>query len=138
MPHITIEHSSNVSDACDVAALVDAVHTAAAGHPLTSLVGLRTRAAERAHYRIADGDPRYAFVAITARIGPGRDVATQEHFLGLLLDTAEDYVTTNTSNLIVAFSAEVQQIEGPRENRNHIRSHLDATSGEERPTGGEP
>jgi 5-carboxymethyl-2-hydroxymuconate isomerase len=128
MPHITVEHSSNVSEACDIQSLVDAIHTSAAGHPLTSLFGLRTRAAERVHYRVADGDPRYAFVAVTARIGPGRDAGTRHDFLGLLLDTVEEFVTTHAPNVVVAFSAEVQEIDNPRENRNHIRAHLDARS----------
>ena len=126
MPHITIEHSGNLGAECDVQTLVDAVHAAALTHPLPAMAGLRTRAASREHYRIADGDPRYAFVAITARIGPGRNAATKDSFLALLLDTTEDFLNAHAPNLIVALSGEVQEIDHPhRVNRNQIRTHLD-------------
>ncbi len=126
MPHITIEHSGNLSAECDVQALVDAVHVAALTHPLPAVAGLRTRAVSREHYRVADGDPRYAFVAITARIGPGRDAATKDSFLDLLLDTTEDFLNAHAPNLIVALSGEVQEIDHPhRVNRNQIRTRLD-------------
>lgn len=126
MPHITIEHSGNLSAKCDVQALVDTLHAAALTHPLTAVAGLRTRAVSRTHYRIADGDPRYAFVAITARIGPGRDAATKDSFLALLLDTIENFLAVHAPNLIVALSGEVQEIDHPhRVNRNQIRTHLD-------------
>ena len=126
MPHITIEHSGNLSAECDVQMLVDAVHAAALTHPLPAMVGLRTRAESREHYRIADGDPRYAFVSITVRIGPGRDAATKDSFLVLLLDTTENFLAAHAPNLIVALSGEVQEIDHPhRVNRNQIRMHLD-------------
>lgn len=125
MPHITIEHSGNLDAECDVQALVDDVHAAALSHPLPPLAGLRTRAASREKYRIADGDPRYAFVAITARIGPGRDAATKDSFLALLLDTTETFLAAHTPNLIVSLSGEVQEIDHHhRVNRNQIRTHL--------------
>ncbi|NNF53275.1 MAG: hypothetical protein HKN03_02425 [Acidimicrobiales bacterium] len=126
MPHITIEHSANLNAECDVQALVDAVHAAALAHELPPVAGLRTRAQSREHYRIADGDPRYGFVAITARIGPGRDAATKDTFLARLLDTTEDFLAVNAPNLIVALSGEVQEIDHPhRVNRNQIRAHLE-------------
>ena len=72
MPHIIIECSANVAERRDLQRLVDAVHASALAHGLPALDALRTRASVRSLYRIADGHPDNAFVAITARIAPGR------------------------------------------------------------------
>ena len=70
MPHIIIEYSANLAELTDIDALVATVHAAALDDGLPALDALRTRAVAREHYRIADGDPAYGFVAVTARIGP--------------------------------------------------------------------
>ncbi len=90
MPHIIIEHSANVADLTDMDALVDAVHRAALDDGLPALDALRTRAAPRHHYRIADGDPAYGFVYVTARIGPGREPEAVQRFLNRLIDTVDE------------------------------------------------
>lgn len=131
MPHIVIEHSDNIAAACDVQALVETVHAAALTHPLTPDDGLRTRAAGRRHYRIADGDPRYAFVAVVARIGPGRDERSKQSFATLLIDTVDRFLLAEAADLVVALSCEVQEIDHPhRINRNHIRNFRRAEKGD--------
>ena len=54
---------ANLAELTDIDALVAAVHQAALDDGLPALDALRTRAAPREHYRIADGDPAYGFVA---------------------------------------------------------------------------
>ena len=125
MPHIIIEHSANVADLTDMAALVAEVHRAALDDGLPALDALRTRAAPRHHYRIADGDPAYGFVYVTARIGPGRDSETIQRFLNRLIDTVDEVLAPLQAEHPVAISAEVQLIDpAMRINRNHIRTHL--------------
>ena len=125
MPHIIIEHSANVADLTDMDALVDAVHQAALDDGLPALDALRTRAAPRNHYRIADGDPAYGFVYLTARIGPGREPETVQRFLNRLIDTVDEVLAPLQLDHPVAISAEVQLIDpSMRVNRNHIRTHL--------------
>ena len=125
MPHIIIEHSANVADLADVDALVDAAHQAALHDGLPALDALRTRAVSREHYRIADGNPVYGFVHLTARIGPGREPAAVERFLNRLIDTVEEVLAPLQPDHPVAISAEVQFIDPAlRLNRNHVRNHL--------------
>ena len=125
MPHIIIEHSANVADLTDMDALVAAVHRAALDDGLPALDALRTRAAPRDHYRIADGDPAYGFVYVTARIGPGREPETIQRFLTRLIDTVDEVLAPLRPDHPVAISAEVQLIDPTmRINRNHIRTHL--------------
>ena len=125
MPHITIEYSANVAAHHDVGALVDAVHDAALAHGLPALDALRTRAAERQHYRIADGDPDHAFVAVVARIGPGRDPEAKHSFLAALIDCTEQTLAAESNVLAIAYSVELQEIDAEfRINRNHVRTRL--------------
>ena len=124
MPHIIIEYSANLADLIDTDALMAAVHTAALDDGLPALYGLRTRAAPRDHYRIADGDPSYGFVCLTARIGPGREPEIVQRFLTRLIDTVDAVLAPLQPDHPVAISAEVQLIDPAlRINRNHIRTH---------------
>ena len=125
MPHIIIEHSANVADLTDMDALVLAVHEAALDDGLPSLDALRTRAAPRDHYRIADGDPAYGFVYLIARIGPGREPEAIQRFLNRLIDTVDEVLAPVQSDHPVAISAEVQLIDPTmRINRNHLRTSM--------------
>ncbi len=148
MPHITIEYSANVAEHHDVQALVDVVHAAALEHGLPQLDALRTRAAERPVYRIADGDPLHAFVAISVRIGPGRDDDTKSTFIEHVLDAAVvqlrsgegepadegsgdgksgDAADSSERPLAIAWSIELTEIDPQfRINRNFVRTRLQA------------
>ncbi len=126
MPHIIIEHSANLAEVHDIQSLVDAVHAAALDDGLAVLDALRTRAAERPHYRIADGDPTHAFVAITARIGPGRTDEQIQRFLNRLIDTVDAELAPLSDRHAIALSAEIQFIDSAvRINRNYVRSRLE-------------
>jgi 5-carboxymethyl-2-hydroxymuconate isomerase len=72
MPHIIIEYSANLAEDIDVPGLVSAVHQAALETGIFPIGGLRTRAARRNIYAIADGHPDNAFVHVQVRIGAGR------------------------------------------------------------------
>lgn len=125
MPHIVIEYSANVADHHDIDALVAVVHEAAIAHGLPPADGLRTRAAERTHYRIADGDPDHAFVAITARVGPGRGADEKTSFIETILDVAEARIAAEPGPLAIAWSVELTEIDADfRINHNGVRDRL--------------
>ena len=125
MPHVTIELSHNVAAHHDVDALVAAVHTAALGHGLASLAALRTRAHITDHYRIADGSAERAFVAMHARIGPGRDHDQKRSFIEALLAAAQAEI--GESQLTIAWSIELTELDANlRINDNQIRPAFEA------------
>lgn len=127
MPHLIIEHSANVAEHVAPQTLVDVVHGAALEHGLAAVDALRTRAVSRSHVRIADGHPTNAFVAITARIGPGRTAEAKTSFIEHVLDSAEAAVAdlVDSDVLAVAWSIELQEIDpATRINRNHVRSRM--------------
>lgn len=134
MPHVTIEYSANLAEHHDIDALVAAVHAAAVGHPLVPADGMRTRAARRDQYRVADGDPSSAFVAIHVRVGPGRDPETKRSFITELLDAAETRLAAESASdsekpselaespLAIMWSIELSEIDPEtRINRNYVR-----------------
>src|SRR4051812_35073575 len=77
MPHLNIEYSANLGDSIDIQALVDRIHETALETGIFPLGGVRTRAEPRNHYRIANGDPRAAYIHLMVRIGSGRDLDTR-------------------------------------------------------------
>lgn len=139
MPHITIEYSANIADYHDVDALVAAIHAAALAHGLPPADGLRTRAARRDHYLVADGSADLAFVAITIRIGPGRDSESKTSFIEAVLNAAEVQLDNEVGPLAIAWSIELNEIDPEfRINQNHVRTRLAqrSPSAEEAPTHG--
>ena len=121
MPHLVIEHSDNVSELVDIAALVDAMHDAALATGIAPLDALRTRAVGRQHYAIADRDPENAFIAVTARLGAGRSHAEKHVLLDALMAALEQ--TLGDAQRNVMFSVEFQEIDPDfRINKNNLRS----------------
>lgn len=126
MPHILVDHSGHLATTYPIGALVDALHEAALGFDTVPSDALRTRAHASDHSRVATGDPSFAYVAITVRLGPGRDADTKEQLMVALLDTAESFFSADdAAQHHIAFSCEVQEIDAAaRINRNHVRVEL--------------
>ncbi|MEO6653022.1 MAG: hypothetical protein ABIP17_10235 [Ilumatobacteraceae bacterium] len=121
MPHLIIEHSSNVAALVDIDALVVAVHDAALATGIAPLDALRTRAAGLEHYAIADRDPTNAFVAVTARFGAGRSDVDQRRLLDALMAAVERTLGEACRSVMV--SVEFQEIDPDRRiNQNHLRA----------------
>lgn len=124
MPHIIVEYSDNLEAEVPPRRLVDALHQAALRTGVFPLGGLRTRAAPREIYAVADGNPEHAFVAVVARIGEGRDADTRKRVAAALMaaleaETAEAFRTRG-----LGLTVEVQEIDGTaslRTNNLHER-----------------
>lgn len=111
MPHITIEYSANLKNKIDVAKLVDIVHQAALRTGVFEVAAVRTRAAGRDLYAIADGHPDNAFVAINARIAPGRPAETRKRLGKEIFDAACEFLESVYETSPLAISLEVQEID---------------------------
>ena len=86
VPHIIVEYSSNVAGRIDPDALIRRLHETAIGTGVFPAGGTRTRAAERSHYRIADGHPDNGFVHVAMTIGAGRDAGTKQRAAQAVFD----------------------------------------------------
>jgi 5-carboxymethyl-2-hydroxymuconate isomerase len=120
MPHLIVEHSSNVAQLTDIDALVAALHGAALATGVAPLDALRTRAASRRHYAIGDRDPANAFVAVTARLGRGRTDAEKRLLLDALMAALDSHLGDAQRNVML--SVELQEIDPDlRVNKNNLR-----------------
>jgi 5-carboxymethyl-2-hydroxymuconate isomerase len=122
MPHLIVEHSANVEH---VPLILEAVHTAALGTGLASVDALRTRAACRESYVIGDRHPDNAFIALTARLGPGRSADEKQLLIDALMNAIEATVGEAADHMML--SVEIQEIDpSMRLNHNHLRAYIAA------------
>lgn len=120
MPHVTIEYSANVADRVDIDQLVDALHDAALATGIAAVDALRTRAVAREHYAVGDRHPDNGFVAVTARLGAGRDAGERHRFAAALMSALDEQLGATGRTLML--SVEYQDIDPDRRiNVNHLR-----------------
>ena len=76
MPHLTLEYSDNIE--VDVQPLLARLHEEVVATGAINLKGIKSRAIRHTQYRIADGDPDYAFVHVGLLIREGRPIEVQQ------------------------------------------------------------
>lgn len=76
MPHLVLEYSDNIE--VDVQALLGRMHAEVVATGAINLKGIKSRAIKHTQYRIADGNPDYAFVHVSLLIREGRPVEIQK------------------------------------------------------------
>lgn len=76
MPHLTLEYSDNME--VDVQSLLARLHEEVVATGAINLKGIKSRAIKHTQYRIADGDPDYAFVHVGLLIREGRPIEVQK------------------------------------------------------------
>ena len=76
MPHLTLEYTDNLE--FEIQPLLARLHSELAATGAINLKGLKSRAVRHSDYRIADGNPEYAFVHVNLLIREGRPVEVQK------------------------------------------------------------
>jgi 5-carboxymethyl-2-hydroxymuconate isomerase len=123
MPHLIVEYSANLEAEVDIAALVAAVHAGGLACPTVQPAALRTRAARREHWQIADGDPAWRFVALTARLLAGRTAEEKADIADILFAALERALEgANPSGL--ALSLEIVEIDPATYRKRHDLAEL--------------
>jgi 5-carboxymethyl-2-hydroxymuconate isomerase len=131
MPHLNIEYSANLGEALDIQALVDRIHETALETGIFPLVGVRTRAEARSHYRIANGNPDAGYIHMIVRIGSGRDAETRrsagEKIFGALCDFTDEVYRSRP----LALSFELHEIPSDMAwRKNNLHDLLKKEAGE--------
>jgi 5-carboxymethyl-2-hydroxymuconate isomerase len=111
MPHVIVEYSANIRGQVGPEDLVRRVHEAALRTGVFPVGGIRTRAAERSCYRIADGHPDNAFVHVVMRIRHGRDLETRRHAGEEVFREVCRYLEPLFERAPLGISLEVQEID---------------------------
>ena len=76
MPHLTLEYTDNLD--VNVQPLLARLHEEVVATGAINLKGIKSRAIKHMQYRIADGDPDYAFVHVGLLIREGRPLEVQK------------------------------------------------------------
>ena len=76
MPHLTLEYTDNIE--VEIQPLLARLHEEVVATGAISLKGIKSRAICHTQYRIADGNPDYAFVHVGLLIREGRPLDTQK------------------------------------------------------------
>jgi 5-carboxymethyl-2-hydroxymuconate isomerase len=125
VPHQIIEYSANLESQVDIQELVDFVHEVATGIEVFPLGGLRTRAAKRDYYKIADGHPDNAFLHLTWKLGSGRPEEVRKSAGDLMFDKLCGFLEPVSAGSPLAISFEIQQIHPILTyKKNNLREHM--------------
>jgi 5-carboxymethyl-2-hydroxymuconate isomerase len=111
MPHLIVEYSANLEKQIDVLSLVEKIHQAALRTGAFEVGAVRTRAAKRDYYVIADGHKDNVFVAIMVRVAAGRPAETRLRIGQEIFDAACEYLETVYETTPIGISLEVQEID---------------------------
>jgi len=88
MPQLTLEYTDNLD--FNVQALLARLHSELVATGAINLKGLKSRAIRLTEYRIADGNPNYAFVHVNLLIREGRPVEVQKYAAQRVMDVLKE------------------------------------------------
>lgn len=122
MPHIIVEYSANLDGHLDVQRLVDDLHQVVADSGVAEVAAIRTRAKRRDTYRIADGDPKNAFVHVVMRLRIGRSEEVRAQLAEMLLAAIDRHLQRAYAAHPLAITVEMEEIDNITARKNTIRS----------------
>ena len=108
MPHLTLEYSDNLS--FDVQLLLARLHTELTATGAINLKGLKSRAICHNQYRIADGDPDYAFVHVNLRIREGRSLEIQKDAAHRVMAVLKETFRDRLENGYISISVDIKEM----------------------------
>jgi 5-carboxymethyl-2-hydroxymuconate isomerase len=122
MPHIIVEYSANLDGSLDIQALVNDLHQVAVDSGVAEVAAIRTRAKRRDAYRVADGDPKNAFVHVTMRLRIGRSEEQRKTLADALLAATDKNLQRAYATHAIAVAVEMEEIDNITARKNTIRS----------------
>lgn len=108
MPHLTLEYSDNL--AFDVQSLLKRLHADLAATGAIKLRGIKSRAIRQSEYRIADGDPGYAFVHINLLIREGRPLQVQKDAARRVMEALKDTFGERLEKGYLSLSVDIKEM----------------------------
>lgn len=130
MPHLRVEHSSNLAERIDLRSAVERLRLALVESGVFPLAGIRVRCIDTGPCSVADGDPANAFAHLELRIGGGRDLETRRRAGEKLFAVARELFARELDGGHFALSLEIVEIaEETSWKANGIRSRLAGLAG---------
>jgi 5-carboxymethyl-2-hydroxymuconate isomerase len=124
VPHVIVEYSANLESDVSPREMIERVHAAVISTGVFPLGGVRTRAARRDVYAVADCDPDNAFVSVLIRIGQGRDEETRTRVSQTVMAALTELTGVAFEKRGLSLSVEIQEIDeagATRKNNLHQR-----------------
>jgi 5-carboxymethyl-2-hydroxymuconate isomerase len=108
MPHLTLEYTDNLD--FDIQQLLERMHTELAATGAINLKGLKSRAIRHTEYRIADGNPDYAFVHVNLLIREGRPLKIQQDVSQRVLAVLKETFGERFEHSYLSLSVDIKEM----------------------------
>lgn len=108
MPQLTLEYTNNIT--FDVQPLLARLHEELVATGAINLKGLKSRAVRYTEYRIADGNPEYAFVHVNLLIREGRPFEVQKDTSQRVLEVLKDTFGERFENGYLSLSVDIKEM----------------------------
>jgi 5-carboxymethyl-2-hydroxymuconate isomerase len=108
MPHLTLEYTDNLS--FDVQPLLARLHNELVATGAINLKGIKSRAIRHTEYRIADGNPDYAFVHVNLLIREGRPLEVQQDAAQRMLEVLKEAFGDRFENGHLSLSVDIKEM----------------------------
>ena len=108
MPHLTLEYTDNLE--FDAQPLLEHLHSELVATGAINLKGLKSRAIQHTEYRIADGNPEYAFVHVNLLIREGRPLEVQKDMSQRVLDVLKETFGERFESSYLSLSVDIKEM----------------------------
>lgn len=108
MPQLTLEYTSNLE--FDTQELLGKLHTALVSTGAIQMKGIKSRAIRITEYRIADGNPEYAFVHVNLSIREGRPISVQEEISHRIMDVLKARFGDRFEHSYLSLSVDIKEM----------------------------
>ena len=108
MPQLTLEYSDNLI--FDVQDVLASLHAELAATGAINLKGLKSRAVRYSEYRIADGNPEYAFVHVNLLIRAGRPIEVKKDASQRVMKVLKESFGQRFENSYLSISVDIKEM----------------------------
>jgi 5-carboxymethyl-2-hydroxymuconate isomerase len=108
MPHLTLEYTDNLE--FDIQPLLARLHEELVATGAVNLKGIKSRAVRLTDYRIADGDPDYAFVHVNLLIREGRPLEVQQQAAQRVMNVLKETFGERYENGYLSLSVDIKEM----------------------------
>jgi len=108
MPHLTLEYTDNLN--FEVQPLLERLHSELVATGAINLKGIKSRTVRHTEYRIADGNPEYAFVSINLIIREGRPIEVQQDMTQRVLAVLKETFGERFDHGYLSLSVDIKEM----------------------------
>ncbi len=111
MPHIILEHSSNVIETSDFKPLFMEYHAILAEGLPANLQDFKSRVYACDRFVVSDGQAQHAFVHFTLKIKKGRSEETKNSVAAQMMERAEKFFAKSRRELKLQITIEIVELQ---------------------------